>query len=136
MINVSINLIWRNFLDRGFFVFRWVKKKVLSVLFGHFCADLKNIFNIYMISKSYVATNFGQELIHFFRDLNVCFWEKLNLQTFRKTIFVKNFHKIFGAHPARVRLQASEIGRYLLQNRKFTLSWQHKKWNLNTSRHS
>ena len=28
ILNVSINPIWRNFLDRGFFVFRWVKKKV------------------------------------------------------------------------------------------------------------
>jgi len=47
---VSINPIWRNFLDRGFFLFRWVKKKVLSVLFGHFCPDLKNIFNIFTLS--------------------------------------------------------------------------------------
>ena len=36
MLNVSINLIWRNFLHRGFFVFRWVKKKfgrpILAIL--------------------------------------------------------------------------------------------------------
>ena len=75
-----------------------------------------------MISKSYVATNFGKLLIPSFRDLYVCFLEKLNLQTFRYIIFAKLFHKFFGAHPARARLQASEIGRYLLQNRKFTLN--------------
>ena len=33
-------------LDRGFFVFRWVKKKVFFANFGHFCPDLKNIFNL------------------------------------------------------------------------------------------
>ena len=47
MLNVSINPIWRNFLDRGFFVFRWVKKKVWWLLFGDFCADLKHNFNIW-----------------------------------------------------------------------------------------
>ena len=57
-----------------------------------------------MISKSYVATHFGQKLTPCFRDLDVCFWGKPNLQTFRKIIFVKIFHKIFGAHPARARL--------------------------------
>ena len=76
----------------------------------------------HMISKRHVATHFGKILTLFFRDSGVCFWAKLNLQTFRYIIFAKIFHKMFGAHPARVRLQASEIGRYLLQNRKFTLN--------------
>ena len=43
-------------MDRGFFVFRWVKKKVLLKLFGDFVADLKKYFN--MIFSSYVGTVF------------------------------------------------------------------------------
>ena len=41
------------------FCFSWVKKKVLSGLFGHFCADLKHNFN--MIFSSYVGTLFRYE---------------------------------------------------------------------------
>ena len=120
MLNVSINPIWRNFLERGFFVFRWVKKKVWSCNFGDFQHDLKHNFN--MISKSYVWTHFGKLLSGVFRELDVCFWGKLNLQIFRYIIFAKIFWNFIGAHPARVRLQASKIGRYFCQNRKSTLN--------------
>ena len=34
-------------MDRGFFVFRWVKKKVWSLFISHFCPDLKKNFKIY-----------------------------------------------------------------------------------------
>ena len=77
MLNVSINLIWRNFLDRGFFVFRWVKKKVLLRLFGHFCPDLKHNFNIWCKYIGGLRITPPCDKGHFFvfRDIRNTFWE-------------------------------------------------------------
>ena len=80
--------------------------------------------HIHLISKSYVGTNFGQISTGRFRGLDVCFWVKLNLQTFKYIIFSNIFHKFFGANSALARLQASQIGRYLLQNRKFVVFYR------------
>ena len=88
MLNVSINSIWRNFLDRGFFVFRWVKKKVLLLNFGHFCPDLKHNFNIW-----------------FFRVMLGQFWPfwchlqfSHRLEQFSENFLNKNFSFIVGQH--------------------------------------
>ena len=65
-----------------------------------------------MITKSYVVQKVADILIRIFRDSSMHFWGKLNLQIFRYGPDGKIFWKFFGAHPARVRLQAYEIERY------------------------
>ena len=57
MLNVSINFIWRNFLERGFFVFRWVKILIRLQQNRWFCPDLKKNFN--MIFSSHVDQKSG-----------------------------------------------------------------------------
>ena len=128
-------------MDRGFFVFRWVKKKDLSVLFGHFCPDLKNIFNIY----------------DFFESCPVSFWKsagKVHFPAEQKfsghsdftdvepLYKFKFFQKTFGARRARAKLRALEKRAYFLsvaksgRNKKnfFAEMWKIAKKNIWTDK--
>ena len=107
MLNVSINLIWRNFLDRGFFVFRWVKKKFLSVHFGHFCSDLKHNFNIWffrVMSRKFREIPCDRP----FSGRTNVFPAILILQMLSPSMNSNFFQKIFGARRARAKLRALE----------------------------
>ena len=105
MLNVSINPTWRNFLDRGFFIFRWVKKKVWSALFGHFWHDLKKYFNIcnkmtweYQLRENKYTWCACAVYYRFVRFKNnekpICIWGRITF-IFKQNVYLKYPMDIF-----------------------------------------